>query len=126
MTVLNDTYGWDISISRQVAYPDQSRIASEYGDAGYDVVFAVGGLFIETTYFDVASSYNDTLFVQIPGFNEYVPAPPNVVGLHPSFQIEGHYLAGVLAVLMTETDNLGVVFGEWYEYLSSFVYTCIK
>jgi basic membrane protein A len=115
---LRDDYGWDISISRQVAYPDQHSVASDYGDAGYDVVFCVGGQFIETTYFDVATSYNDTLFVQIPGLNEYVPAPKNVVGLHPSFQAHGHYLAGVLAGQMTVTNRLGVVFGEWYEYLS--------
>jgi basic membrane lipoprotein Med (substrate-binding protein (PBP1-ABC) superfamily) len=115
---LNESADWDISISRQVAYPDQHNVASFYGDAGYDVVFCVGGQFIETTYFDVAWSYPNTLFVQIPGLNEYAPTPDNVVGLHPSFQADGHYLAGVLAGQMTETNGLGVVFGEWYEYLS--------
>jgi len=119
MNVLEDTYGWNVSISRQVAYPDQYRIADEYGDAGYDVVFMVGGQFIETSYFaGVAEQHNETLFVQIPGLNPYAPCPNNTVGLHPAFQTEGHYLAGVLAGLMTETNNLGVVFGEWYEYLS--------
>jgi len=119
MNELEDTYGWNVSISRQVPYPDQYRIADEYGAAGYDVVFMVGGQFIETSYFaGVAEKYNQTLFVQIPGLNEYVPAPDNLVGLHPSFQAEGHYLAGVLAGLMTETNSLGAVFGEWYEYLS--------
>lgn len=118
MNVLHDKYGWDTSISRKVPFPDQSRIASEYGELGYDVVFAVGGQFIETTYFDVAWSYPDTLYVQIPGLNEWVTPPDNVVGLHPAFQIIGHYLAGVLAGKMTETNRLGVVFGEWYEYLS--------
>lgn len=118
MEALEADYGWDISISKLVGFTDQSRIASEYGDQGYDVVFAVGGQFIETTYFDVAWSYNQTLFVQIPGLNEWVPTPDNVVGLHPAFQAEGHYLAGVLAGSMTETNRLGVVFGEWYEYLS--------
>ncbi len=110
--------GWEISISRQVPYPDQYRILDEYGAAGYDVVFLVGGQFIEDSYFSgVVDDHPDTLFVQIPGLNEYVPAPDNLVGLHPAFQTEGFYLAGVLAGLMTETDNLGVVFGEWYEYL---------
>jgi len=118
MNVLKDDYGWDTSISSQVAYPDQSGIASSYGDDGYDVIFFVGGQFIETSYFDVAFSYNETLFVQIPGLNPYAPAPDNLVGLHPAFQTEGFYLAGVLAGLMTETNSLGVVFGEWYEYLS--------
>ena len=118
MNALNESADWNVSISRQVAFPNQHQVASYYGDEGYDVVFCVGGQFIETTYFDVATSYNDTLFVQIPGLNEYAPTPDNVVGLHPSFQAEGHYLAGVLAGQMTETNRLGVVFGEWYDYLS--------
>ncbi|KKL69940.1 hypothetical protein LCGC14_2109890 [marine sediment metagenome] len=108
--------GWEISISRQVPYPDQYRILDEYGAAGYDVVFLVGGQFIEDSYFSgVVYNHPDTLFVQIPGL-AFSPAD-NLVGLHPAFQTEGFYLAGVLAGLMTETDNLGVVFGEWYEYL---------
>ncbi len=116
---LNDTLGWEISITRSVQYTDMYRVASEYGDAGYDVIFMVGGMFIEISYFSgIADIYNETLFVQIPGLNQWVPAPDNVVGLHPSFQTEGHYLAGVLAGQMTETNRLAVVFGEWYEYLA--------
>ena len=118
INMLKDDYDWDISISSLVAFPDQSGIASGYGDDGYDVIFFIGGQFIETSYFDVAFSYNETLFVQIPGLNPYAPTPDNLVGLHPAFQTEGFYLAGVLAGLMTETNSLGVVFGEWYEYLS--------
>ncbi|TKJ22351.1 MAG: hypothetical protein CEE43_07310 [Promethearchaeota archaeon Loki_b32] len=119
MYALESIYGWNISISRQVAFNDQYGVASFYGAEGYDVVFMVGGQFISTSYFSgVAELYNETLFVQIPGLNPYAPVPDNVVGLHPAFQTEGHYLAGVLAGLMTETNNLGVVFGEWYEYLS--------
>lgn len=115
---LRDKYGWEIDISRQVQFADQSRVVSEYAAGGYDVVFTIGGQFIPTTYFEVAPQYNDTFFVQIPGLNEYVPAPFNLVGLHPAFQTIGHYLAGVLAGKMTETDIVAAVFGEWYEYLS--------
>lgn len=115
---LRDKYGFDIDISRQVQFADQNRVVSEYAAAGYDVIFTVGGQFIPTTYFEVAPQYNDTFFVQIPGLNEYVPAPDNLVGLHPSFQTIGHYLAGVLAGNMTETNVVAAVFGEWYEYLS--------
>ncbi len=118
MGVLEDDYGWDTSISSLISYPDQSGIASGYGDDGYDVIFFIGGQFIDTSYFDVAFSYSETLFVQIPGLNPYAPTPDNLVGLHPAFQTEGFYLAGVLAGLMTETNGLAAVFGEWYEYLS--------
>ncbi len=120
MNQLRDKYGWEISISRQVQYPDIARILNEYGSSGYDVVFVVGGMFIDFTYGDIVSNYNDTLFVQIPGLedpNGYF-TPKNLVGLHPAFQTVGHYLAGVLAGKMTTTNRLGVVFGEWYGYLS--------
>jgi basic membrane lipoprotein Med (substrate-binding protein (PBP1-ABC) superfamily) len=115
---LSDKYGWDVDISRQVQFADQSRVISDYAADGYDVIFTIGGQFIPTTYFELATQYNDTFFVQIPGLNEYVPTPDNLVGLHPSFQTVGHYLAGVLAGSMTETDVVAAVFGEWYEYLS--------
>ncbi len=119
INMLNVTYGWDISISRHVAFTDMYGVARGYAEAGYDVIFFVGGQFIDISYFSgLAELYNNTFFVQIPGLNEYVPAPENLVGLHPSFQVEGHYLAGVLAGCMTETNRTGVVFGEWYEYLS--------
>ncbi len=117
MNMLRDKYGWDISISRLIDYPDIYRIADDYGAAGYDVVFMVGGQFIDVSYFsNITAIHNETLYVQIPGLDFSTAA--NLVGLHPAFQIDGHYLAGVLAGLMTETDNIGVVFGEWYEYLS--------
>jgi basic membrane lipoprotein Med (substrate-binding protein (PBP1-ABC) superfamily) len=116
---LNETFGWDIAISRQTQYADQYGTILNYAAAGYDVIFCVGGQFIETLYFSgLTNNYNDTLFVQIPGLNEYAPKVHNVVGLHPAFQTEGMYLAGVLSGSMSETERLGVVFGEWYEYLS--------
>ncbi len=121
MNQLRDKYGWEISISRQVPYPDIARLLNEYGSSGYDVVFTVGGQFIDATYFaGIAKKYNETLFVQIPGLEDtggYF-TPKNLVGLHPAFQTIGHYLAGVLAGKMTTTNRLGVVFGEWYGYLS--------
>ncbi len=117
MYELRDKYNWSISISRQVAFPDQYNVANDYGAAGYDVVFMVGGQFIETSYFSgLPDKYNQTVWVQIPGLN--FSHKENLVGLHPAFQTEGYYLAGVLAGLMTETNRMGVVFGEWYEYLS--------
>lgn len=114
---IRDKYGWEIDISRLVSFPDQARVTSDYAERGYDVVFAVGGQFIPTIYFEVPTQYNDTYFVQVPGL-EFPAPPPNVVGLHPAFQTVGHYLAGVLAGEMTETNSVAQIFGEWYPYLS--------
>jgi len=114
---IRDKYDWEIDISRLVSFADQARVASDYADRGYDIVFAVGGQFIPTIYFEVAPQYNDTYFAQVPGLETPAP-PPNVVGLHPAFQTIGHYLAGVLAGEMTETNAVASIFGMWYPYLS--------
>jgi len=114
---IRDKYGWEIDISRLVSFADQERVASDYASRGYDLVFAVGGQFISTTYFGVVKQYNDTYFAQVPGL-EFPRPPPNVVGLHPAFQTVGHYLAGVLAGKMTKTNAVAAIFGEWYPYLS--------
>jgi len=114
---IRDTYDWDIDISRLVSFADQARVASDYAARGYDVVFAVGGQFIQTIYFQVPQQYNNTYFVQIPGLA--APAPPaNVVALGPAFQIVGHYLAGVLSAEMTQTNAVAWVAGAWYPYIS--------
>ena len=108
---------WNVSISKRVEYWNQVNVLKAYGDDDYDVVFLVGGQFgydiMET---NVTQDYLDTLFVLVPGWG-YSPFA-NVVGLGPAFQTEGMYLAGVLSGLMTETDRLAVVFGDWFDYLA--------
>lgn len=114
---IRDTYGWEIDISRLIAFADQARVASDYATRGYDVVFAVGGQFIDTIYFQVPTQFNNTFFVQIPGLSN--PSPPsNVVALHPAFQTVGHYLAGVLSGKMTQTNAVAWVTGQWFPYLA--------
>jgi len=114
---IRDKYGWEIDISRLVSFADQARVASDYAARGYDLVFAVGGQFIPTIYFEVPKQYDNTYFAQVPGL-EAPPPPPNVVALHPAFQIVGHYLGGVLAGKMTKTNAVAWVCGEWYPYIA--------
>ena len=113
---IREEYGWQVDISRLVAFPDQSRVLTDYAQMGYDLVWAHGGQFIGDTY-SVAANFNDTVFAQIPGPGQVTP-PPNVVALGPDFQVTGFYLAGVLAGEMTETNSVAVVIGQWYEYLA--------
>jgi len=114
---IRDKYGWGIDISRLVSFADQARVASDYATRGYDLVFAVGGQFISTIYFQVPKQFNSTFFAQVPGI-EFPKPPFNVVALHPAFQVTGHYLAGVLAGKMTQTNAVAWVCGEWYPYIS--------
>ncbi|KKK74561.1 hypothetical protein LCGC14_2882530, partial [marine sediment metagenome] len=59
MYALEANYGWSISISRHVSEADHYRVMNNYGYAGYDVVFIVGGEFIGTSYFSgVVETHN--------------------------------------------------------------------
>jgi len=108
---------WTVSISKRVEYWNQVNVLKAYGDDDYDVVFLVGGQFgYDIMATNVTQDYLDTLFVLVPGWGYSDKA--NVVGLGPAFQTEGMYLAGVLSGLMTETDRLAVVFGDWFDYLA--------
>ncbi len=117
--IIEAKYGWKVDISRDVPFSDQARVLSDYAQRGYDVVWAHGGQFIGDT-FKVAPQFNKTFFVQIPGPANFAPA--NVVSLGPDFQVTGMYEAGVLAGKMTKTNAIGVVIGQWFDYLSMEAY----
>ena len=113
---IRDKYDWQLDISRDVPFPDQARVLTDYAQRGYTLVWAHGGQFIGDT-FTVAGKFNSTFFAQIPGPGQVTP-PPNTVSLGPAFQVTGFYLAGVLAGKMTQTNAVAVVIGQWFEYLS--------
>ena len=127
--LIQSLYGWQVSISRDVAYSDQDRILATYAQQGYDVVWAHGGQFLGSTVFgNISSKYPNVIFVQSPGPSatelKYANTnlTKNMVVLGPSFQVTGYYLAGVLAGQMTKTGAVGVVIGQWYDYLSEEFY----
>ena len=117
---IREKYKWQVDISRNVPFPDQARVLTDYAQRGYTLVWAHGGQFIGDTIFGdtaVPRRFNSTFFAQIPGPGQ-VPPPPNTVSLGPDFQVTGFYLAGVLAGRMTQTNAVAVVIGQWFEYLS--------
>ncbi|HZW58427.1 MAG TPA: BMP family ABC transporter substrate-binding protein [Nitrososphaerales archaeon] len=127
--MIQTLYGWQVSISRDVAYSDQDRILATYAQQGYDVVWAHGGQFLGSTVFgNISSIYPHTIFIQSPGPSttelKYANTnlTKNMVVLGPSFQVTGYYLAGVLAGEMTKTGAVGVIIGQWYDYLSEEFY----
>jgi len=110
---------WTVSISKLVQFWQQRAVASDYGGQGYDLVFIVGGQFQVMMYgWDGLTAipvlYPGTFWVMIPGAG-YSPFA-NMAALGPTFQIVGHYLAGILVAKMTTTDNVGTVYGAWYGY----------
>jgi basic membrane protein A len=113
---IQSTYGWNVSISRDVAYSDQARVITTYAQEGYDVIWTHGNQFIGTTE-SIAAQYPNVRFVMTPTY-EGDNITSNLVAVSAGFQATGYYLAGVLAGKMTKTNATGVVIGQWFAALS--------
>jgi basic membrane protein A len=111
---IRDKYGWQVDISRTIQYVDGPRVATDYAHRGYDLVWAQGGQFQDQIY-GVAPNFPNTYFVQVPGWES---PPANTAALGPAFQVNGFYLAGVLAGKMTKTNAVACIYGDWLPYLS--------
>jgi hypothetical protein len=113
---IQSTYGWNVSISRDVAYSDQSRVITTYAQEGYNVVWTDGNQFIGTTE-QIASQFPNVLFIMSPTYDSD-NISSNVVAVGAGYQATGYYLAGVLAGKMTQTNATGVIIGQWFAALS--------
>jgi basic membrane protein A len=113
---IQSTYGWNVSISRDVAYSDQSRVITTYAQEGYDAIWTDGNQFIGTTE-QIAAQFPNTLFIMSPTYNgDNITS--NLVAVSAGYQATGYYLAGVLAGKMTKTNSTGVIIGQWFDALS--------
>jgi basic membrane protein A len=108
---VHSTYGWNVSISQDVAYSDQARVISSYAQEGYDVIWTNGNQFIGTTE-SIAAQYPNVKFIMSPTYTGD-NITKNVVAVSAGYQATGYYLAGVLAGKMTKTGATGVILGQW-------------
>ena len=109
-------YGWNVSISRDVAYSDQNRVITTYAQEGYNVIWTDGNQFIGATE-PIAAQFPNVNFVMTPTYDGD-NLTSNVVGVGAGYQATGYYLAGVLAGKMTRTNATGVIIGQWFAALS--------
>ena len=65
---IQSTYGWNVSISRDVAYSDQSRIITTYAQEGYNAIWTDGNQFIGTTE-QIATQFPKVLFFMTPTYD---------------------------------------------------------
>ena len=107
---IGSTYGWNVSISRDVAYSDQNRVITTYAQEGYNVIWTDGNQFIGATE-QIAAQFPKVLFVMTPTYDGD-NLTSNVVGVGAGYQATGYYLAGVLAGKMTHTNATGVIIGQ--------------
>ncbi len=110
------TYGWDVSISRDVAYSDQNTVITTYAQEGYNVIWTDGNQFIGATE-PIAAKFPNVLFIMTPTY-QGDNLTSNVVAVGAGYQATGYYLAGVLAGKMTHTNATGVIIGQWFAALS--------
>jgi basic membrane protein A len=110
------TYGWNVSISQDVAYSDQGAVMTSYAQEGYNVIWTDGNQFIGTTE-TIAAQFPNVHFVMTPTYDGD-NISKNVVALGAQNQATGYYLAGVLSGKMTKTNSVGVIIGQWFAALS--------
>jgi basic membrane protein A and related proteins len=108
---VHDTYGWNVSISQDVAYSDQNTIMTSYAQEGYNVIWTDGNQFIGSTE-AVAAQYPKVDFIMTPTYTGD-NVTKNLVAVSAGYQATGYYLAGVLAGKMTKTGATGVILGQW-------------
>ena len=113
---IHDTYGWNVSISQDVAYSSQGALMTSYAQEGYNVIWTDGNQFIGTTE-AIAAQNPKVDFIMTPTYDgDNITS--NVVALGAQNQATGYYLAGVLSGKMTKTNAVGVVIGQWFAALS--------
>jgi basic membrane protein A and related proteins len=113
---IGSTYGWNVSISRDVAYSDQNTVITTYAQEGYNVIWTDGNQFIGATE-PIAAKFPNIMFIMTPTYDGD-NLTSNVVAVSAGYQATGYYLAGVLAGKMTRTNATGVIIGQWFTALS--------
>jgi len=113
---IHATYGWNVSISQDVAYSSQGALMTTYAQEGYNVIWTDGNQFIGTTE-AIAAQFPKVDFIMTPTY-DYDNITKNVVALGAQNQATGYYLAGVLSGKMTKSNAVGVIIGQWFAALS--------
>jgi len=108
---IHATYGWNVSISQDVAYSSQGALMTSYAQEGYNVIWADGNQFIGTTE-SIAAQFPKVDFIMTPTYDGD-NVTKNLVALGAENQANGYYLAGVLSGKMTKTNNVGMILGQW-------------
>ena len=97
--------GWEYDYKDNVATAEYVTSLTDYADLGYNLIFAPGNEYSDAVE-QVAEEYPDTYFCLLNGVLE----TDNIISVLPDAQQIG-YMAGCLAGLLTETNNIGFIGG---------------
>lgn len=101
---MKDKYNLDVSFQESVTDAAVKDVLRNYASEGYDLVIA-HQLYFTDAVNEVAAEFPDVTFAVSGGFRA---DHPNVVAVDAT-NWEATYLAGTLAGLMTETNQLGII-----------------
>ena len=97
--------GWETTYTDNVPVSDFATVMSDYADLEYDMIFLPGNEYSDAVA-QVSEEYPDTYFCLLNGAIE----SDNVMSVMPD-ALQIGYLAGALAGLLTETNNIGFIGG---------------
>lgn len=97
--------GWATAYSDNVETSEFVTVMTEYADQGYQLIFAPGNQYTDAVE-QVAADYPDTYFCLLNGTLE----TDNITSVLPDAEQIGT-LAGALAGLLTQTDQIGFIGG---------------
>ena len=109
-----EEYGFHLSVTEMVGFPDMERVFTQYAEEGYDFVWAHASAF-EFGVPEVAKNYPDVKWL-ITGSRFADEDLPNVVTYDYEWR-DAAYVWGYLTALMTEAGVVGMTIGEPYDDL---------
>lgn len=104
LQLVENDLGIKMEYIESVQQADFEAVFTDYGDKGYDLVFAHGTQFYDAAV-KVGPKYPDTFYMVI---NSEEGQEPNVGGIGVR-EWEGGYVAGALAAMYTETKQMGAI-----------------
>ena len=111
-----ENLGVEVTYVESVASADGAKFLRDYAEEGYDVIFGYSGGFVNSIQ-QVAPEFPDITFGAIA--DSTVEFTDNVWVIGHDY-MDGFFLTGVLAGLMTETNKVGFVGGmEFSSYVAS-------
>ncbi len=104
-------FGFETAYKEDVTQDQQLEVIRQFAQMGYDIIIGQGGQFGEALE-TVAKEYPKTHFVFSVATN--TGGVPNVTAATVSYAHAG-YLAGVMAGIMTKSNKVAMITGEWYD-----------
>ncbi len=106
--VLEDEFGWELSIAEGVPYGDVAKIAADYAERDYDIVIFPDNGMIDA-WKEVAPQYPDTWFVMMSNIDD-MPDAEKVAAWYSDPYVWGN-IVGAVGAKISEPGVIGVVGG---------------